>query len=590
MRFIRTVLTAICIFALGTVALALTPAQRAVLRTISPVASFNFVGASTAALPPWFCGTSTATCGPTATVRSSNATQFDSTGKQTYAPNNLEPYSFQFSSWTTNQSTVSAAGVVLPDGTTGGYKITDNGSASTHTVYTTVSSGLAGQNIIQVVDAKASDLSWIKLLEGIQVTATAWFDLTNGAVGTVSGTGSPTAGIISLGNGWYRCWMRYTLVSTGAYNNQIGPAPSNGSYSYTGTGKGIYVAYSAISTVTYESAPRSQDLVQTNGAAYYGARFDNTTGGTALGLLLEESRTSVVLYARDLTNAAWTKTNITATLNQTGIDGVSNSASSITASAGNGTVLQSITLASSQRSQSAYVKRLVGSGTIFMTTDGGTTWVDVTSQISASYALVSIPAQTVTNPNVGFKITTNADSIAVDWVQNENGAFPTSRMPPITAGTITRAADVVTIGGVAAAVIAGSAGTIILQTVSENGSSPAAVTNLVRGTNSILYRDTTGKVGTTNGTNTLLSGAAPTWNSALRTGLAWSTTGRSLAYTSIASIATDANAASNGGTLYLGSNNGSASESAWYQSMAIYNTRLPDVALKAKLNVGAPYQ
>ena len=114
-----------------------------------------------------------------------------------------------------------------------------------------------------------------------------------------------------------------------------------------------------------------------------------------------------------------------------------------------------------------------------------------------------------------------------------------------------------------------------------NGSSPTAITNLIRGTNSILYRDTTGKTGTTNGTTALLTATAPTWNAALRNGLAWSGTGRSLVFTGGA-VATDANAVSNGGTLYLGSNNGSAVENGWYQSFAIYNQRLPDATLQAK--------
>ena len=142
--------------------------------------------------------------------------------------------------------------------------------------------------------------------------------------------------------------------------------------------------------------------------------------------------------------------------------------------------------------------------------------------------------------------------------------------------------------GAALTALQGSAGSAITETISLSDTSPASITNLIRGTNSILYRDTTGKTGTTNGTTALLTAAAPTWNVSLRNGLAWSAAGRSLVYTSGA-VATDANAVSNGGTLYLGSNNGSAVENGWYKSFAVYNQRLSDAALQAKSVVGASY-
>ena len=163
---------------------------------------------------------------------------------------------------------------------------------------------------------------------------------------------------------------------------------------------------------------------------------------TDKGLAVWMARTNVALYCRDLTNAAWTKTNCTAALNQVGIDGAANSASSLTATAGNATCLQAITLASSARFQSAFVRRLTGSGTVEMTMDNGSTWTAIT--VTSSWTRVSIPTQTLANPIVGFRIATSGDAIAVDFVQNENGTFATS---PIltTSGSAARAADVVTL-------------------------------------------------------------------------------------------------------------------------------------------------
>lgn len=164
--------------------------------------------------------------------------------------------------------------------------------------------------------------------------------------------------------------------------------------------------------------------------------------GRGKGLLVEEARTNVVLWNRDLTNAAWTKSNVTAALNQTGIDGSANSASSLTATAGNGTALQGITLASSARWQTAFVKRITGSGVVEMTMDNGSTWTAVAD--TSSWTRVAIPTQTLANPTVGFRIVTSGDAIAVDFVQNENsGSFATSPIL-VTTVAVARALDVVT--------------------------------------------------------------------------------------------------------------------------------------------------
>ena len=53
---------------------------------------------------------------------------------------------------------------------------------------------------------------------------------------------------------------------------------------------------------------------------------------------------------------------------------------------------------------------------------------------------MTIPAQTVTNPIFGFRIVNSGHAMAVQYVQNETGAFPT--MPMATGGgTASRAAD-----------------------------------------------------------------------------------------------------------------------------------------------------
>lgn len=155
-------------------------------------------------------------------------------------------------------------------------------------------------------------------------------------------------------------------------------------------------------------------------------------------VLLEGSRVNSCIQCRDLTQAAWVASTCTVAKDQTGADGTATSASSLTATGANATVLQAITLGSAAAFQSAYVKRITGVGTIQMTMDNGATWTTIT--ITSAMARYTIPTQTLANPTVGFRIVTSGDAIAVDFVQNENGAFMTSVIPTTTVA-VTRQGD-----------------------------------------------------------------------------------------------------------------------------------------------------
>lgn len=267
-------------------------------------------------------------------------------------------------------------------------------------------------------------------------------DLANGTIGSIaSGFGSyiSSATITALADGWYRINAPLAIIGgIDAYLLQSWTPGGAAVSVYAGNvlngvkARKVHIRYANSNT----------DFITTTGTALYALPYEWNSSGTALGVRIEEARTNVVLQNRDLSNAAWTKTNVTAAKDQTGIDGAANSASSITATAGNGTCLQAITLGSSARYQSAFIKRITGSGTVEMTMDNGTTWTAVT--VTSSWAPVEIPTQTLANPTVGFRIVTSGDAVAVDMVQNENGAFRTS--PIVTAGaTVTRAADNTTI-------------------------------------------------------------------------------------------------------------------------------------------------
>ena len=188
-----------------------------------------------------------------------------------------------------------------------------------------------------------------------------------------------------------------------------------------------------------------------HGAGIDGAKYFETDwqgapipAANLLKVRRESAATNNLLRSRDLSNAAWsTKTNITAAKTATGLDGIANTATTLTATAADAIILQPITLASAARCASSYVKRRTGTGTISFTQDGGSTWTDITSQINSStWSRVEITA-TLANPSVGFKLGTSGDAIDVDCAQNEAGSVATSPIVTTTAA-VTRNAESLT--------------------------------------------------------------------------------------------------------------------------------------------------
>ena len=165
-----------------------------------------------------------------------------------------------------------------------------------------------------------------------------------------------------------------------------------------------------------------------------------------LGLSVWEPSSNLLTATNDFTNAAWTNSNMTAALNATGPDLVLNSASTLTATAGNATALQSVTHASSSQQASAFVKAVTVTGTINMTVDGGSTWHPIT--VGSGWTQVSIPQQTLANPSVGFQIVNSGDSIAVWCAQLESGLVGSAPTGPMPTGYTTRGLPIVQALGV----------------------------------------------------------------------------------------------------------------------------------------------
>ena len=118
-----------------------------------------------------------------------------------------------------------------PSGVVNATKLVEDTTAtSTHIVGGTITAGATSSFS---VFAKAAERTWLYVVSG---TATAYFDLSTGAVGT---TANCTGSTVNMGNGWYRCIISNFTTSSSVY---VGPATGNGGASYTGNGtSGLYL-------------------------------------------------------------------------------------------------------------------------------------------------------------------------------------------------------------------------------------------------------------------------------------------------------------------------------------------------------------
>ena len=247
-------------------------------------------------------------------VRATTATRVNSAGLIEVVPINLLTYSEQFDNavWTKIGSTISANSTTAPNGTTTADKLIEGTLLGNHYINRNITN--SNSLFSFSVFAKKSERNFLFLQAFATVpnnftyVPSAYFDLDNGTVGTVS---SATATIQDYGNGWYRCTLNCTSIfsqlsaSVGMY---IMTATANGVSTYLGNGtSGIFIwgAQAETGTTATEYFPTTD--------RFNIPRVDYSTGTASL--LVEPLRTNSVLYSNDLSNAYWTKTNVTITAN-----------------------------------------------------------------------------------------------------------------------------------------------------------------------------------------------------------------------------------------------------------------------------------
>jgi hypothetical protein len=265
--------------------------------------------------------------------RASSATRVQSDGLIEKVRTNLALYSEDLTNaaYIPQNATLTGNTTTAPDGTTTADTFNEGTLTTAHRFYQQFTitanqeyafSFYAKKNTIDIIRLVVNDLSENFRWFGAQ------FDLTNGTI-TATATGS-TGGatyiggsITNVGNGWYRCSVNGTINTTTAAcfvhsstSTAITSSDDRGGISYTGTSRtyfgwgfqfetGVTTAYIATTTAAVSVGPVS------------GLPRLDYLGSTCPRLLLEPQRTNLVTYSEQFDNAAWIKTEVTVTANNT---------------------------------------------------------------------------------------------------------------------------------------------------------------------------------------------------------------------------------------------------------------------------------
>ena len=295
------------------------------------------------------------------------------------------------------------------------------------------------------------------------VTASVWVRAVSGSTTIRMSASNVLTSAITVDTTWKRISATETGVGTtfaAAYNNAAGNSGN------------VYLYAAQNEDVTGQSNQNPSEYVSLGvlSAPYHGAGvdgvkyFDTENGNTVAsnvvteatgaviadatlkGYLAEGSKQNRCLYSQDFSNAAWVATNVNKTADgHTAPDG-SATAYALTASAGNGTVIQDLgVVASATKTFTIYLKRKTGTGNIQLTLDGGSTWTTVA--ITSSWDRYGISQDSLANEDCGIRIVTSGDAVYAWGAQVINGGGGPS-MPdrtsyvPTTSAAVTRNTDV----------------------------------------------------------------------------------------------------------------------------------------------------
>ena len=267
--------------------------------------------------------------------RSTTAPYYD--GKTSVlAEQNLLTYSQQIggTNWSLQNVTASLNSATAPDGTTTASTITASVGLSAHAFYQNFGAILANTSYTKSYYLKAGTNNFASIIVNQSASATVYcvitINLSTGAITqTVNGSSLSvsSSAIVNIGSGYYRASLTFTstiaissTVSILTPNSSATPTIGNyGQETWTALGTETIIVWGGQaeqrSSVTAYNATTTSAITnyipQLLTAPINAPRFDfNPTTGESLGLLIEQSSTNLCTYSADLSNAAWTKSNL----------------------------------------------------------------------------------------------------------------------------------------------------------------------------------------------------------------------------------------------------------------------------------------
>ena len=387
-------------------------------------------------------------------TRASSGTYVGSDGVLRTAVTNLSLRSQELgdAAWTKALSSITADAAIAPNGTTTADKLVEDSSTGVHSIVEaaaiTYTNGLTYTFSFFVKKAERQTVQILmhpNPFPGNFNQRRAFFNSNTGAFVSV-GSAYTGSSVTAFSDGWYRVSVSSTSDATATGNFAIALCSDDiGTTSYTGDGtSGIYLWGAQL-----EQSATVGEYIPTTSTINSAPRFDHDpTTGESLGLLVEESRTNLLLQSEDF-STSWTTVTATVTTN---VATAPNGTTTADLYSGTSTsaVNQSVSLTSGVTyTISFYVKSAgLGNDSFRLRIDG--------AQTSSNFTATSEWQRftfTATSANTGARtcgIVRNTAGDNVDvllWgAQLEAGAFPTSYIPTVAA-TVTRAADVASITG-----------------------------------------------------------------------------------------------------------------------------------------------
>ena len=222
------------------------------------------------------------------------------------AEENLLSYSEDFSQWL-NGRIVQTSGQSAPDVSTDAYKIEQEGGQTVSGYLAQIYNTSANKSYTFSVYAKAgTNRNYVVLRTYLSNNRFTYFDLANGVVDNIDER--HIASILDAGNGWYRCSITYTPISTSNVQFNVYFSDNNSSVTVADDGGFIYLWGAQLeqrdSVTAYTAtngAPITKYQPKLMTASPDDARFDHDLfTGESKGLLIEESRTNLITYSQQI--------------------------------------------------------------------------------------------------------------------------------------------------------------------------------------------------------------------------------------------------------------------------------------------------